>query len=212
MYEFQNPHTLWNSIDRQLPGFISNQKANEACMISIFAIGYQLLTEANTCEVRLVKDKEPIEAEVKTEKALLGFQIAMSLRNDRKFKEEYLSNRKIEAYPPVSLEQFTESIKKAVEKKVKRYGSGKGVNLLIYALVGDGYISSNGITKYFSKFKTDFDSVWVMLPISTFDRQGEFNGHLIIKITPNPTYYDHLAFANDGIGAHMPPSRYGAIP
>lgn len=210
MYEFQNPHALWNSIDKQLPDIIFDQKANEACMISIFAIGFQLLTNANDCDVRLVKDKEPIEAEVKTEKELLGFQIVISPREGKKLKEELLSNK--ETYSPVSFEKFVELINNTIEKKARKYGSGRGVNLLIYALIGNENVSSIKITKHFSKLKAVFDSIWVLSPVATVNRQGVFNGQLVIKLYPNVTFDDHVVFANDGIGHNRPPSRWGAMP
>lgn len=212
MYEFQNPHTLWNSIDKQLPNSIPNQREDEACLISIFAIGYQLLTKANTCEVRLVKDNEPIEAEIKTEKESLGFQITMLLRDGRKLKDELLGKIKFQLEPPVSFEKYAELIKKTIAKKEEKYGSRKGVNLLIYALIGTEYLFSGKITKYFSNFVTSFASIWMMIPIYTSIERGIWNGYLIIKISPNPTFYDHLVFADDGIGYHRPPSKYGAIP
>jgi len=212
MYKFQNPHILWKSIDKKSQEFINDQKANEACLISIFAIGYQLLTKANTCDVRLVNDKEPIEAEVRTEKELLGFQITMSLREGRKLKDELLGKRRFESHPPVSFEKFVELIKKLISKKGKKYVSGEGVNLLIYTLIGIEYLFSSRMRESFSKLDTVFDSVWLMSSISTFNQQGPLNGYLIIKISPNATYYDHIAFTDDGIGHNRLPIRYGAIP
>ena len=211
MYKFQNPHLLWNSIDKTPEDFVYStryQKEREAFLISLFAVGYGLLTSTGSCEVRLVKDKEPIEAELKTSKEILGFQITMAIREGRKIKEE--RSLKILPYRPVRFEEYVQRIEAIVAKKIKKYGSGRGVNLLIYCNMSYENLNAQAMITRFANLAANFDSIWLIMHTFTETMDGVTSGYAIIKLAPDPSPVFY-GFTMEGMGLDKPPRRHGVF-
>ncbi len=212
MYVFQSPHLLWKSIDRTTDDFVYStryQKEREAYLISLFAVGYGLLTETD-CEVRLVKDKEPIEAELKTKKECLGFQIAMAIRKGKKVKEEFKKSPGLIPYRPVKFEELAERIEDIVTKKTKKYGTGKGINLLIYSNISYENLNAQQMKERFSNLASNFDSIWLIMHTFAPTSEGITAGYAIIKIAPDPSPLFY-GFTYDGMGSGKTPRRHGVF-
>lgn len=210
MYMFQDPRLLWNSIDRTADDFVYStryQKEREACLIALFAVGYELLTKTNS-EVRLVNNREPIEAELRTKTEHLGFQIAMAIRKGRKIKDEYQNSRKLISYRPIKFEEFAERIEDIIAKKFKKYGNGKGINLLIYGNISYEHLNAQTMVDRFTNFASKFDSIWLIAHTFVPTSEGITTGYAIIKLTPNPSP-QFYGFTDDGMGIDKALGRHG---
>lgn len=188
LYKFEDPKLMFDSIDTLPADFVYStkyQKEREARIVSVFAIGWQLI-ENKKCLVRLVNGMEPTEAQIKIDAKEYDIQICMCIDPQRQIGTEYKTNTVYEKERPVDLATLYRVIKENVQKKLKKYGSGQKLNLLLYINMNHTGVTPNGLTTTISEISTlNFESIWAILDTyKNNDGAGTELGFALAKLFP----------------------------
>lgn len=166
LYSFQDPKIMFDLIDTSPADFVyasKYQKGREARILSAFAMGWQLI-ENKKCLVRLAEGLEPTEAQIKIDNKEYDIQICMCIEPQRQIGVEYKTNTVYIKERLASLDTLYDVIKENVQKKLKKYGNGKKLNLLLYINMNYTAVSPEGLTKTLNEVnKLDFESIWAVL-------------------------------------------------
>lgn len=179
---------MFDSIDTSSTDFVyatRYQKEREARILSVFGMGWQLI-ENKRCLVRLVNGMEPTEAQIKIDAKEYGIQICMCIEPQRQIGTEYKTNTVFEKERLATLTTLYSVIKENVQKKLKKYGSGQKLNLLLYINLNYTGVTPERLTNAMSEInKLNFESIWAILDTYKKNEEGDAGlGFAVMKLFP----------------------------
>jgi len=188
LYDYMRPRLMFNTINTKSTDFVysnKHQKDREARIISVFGMGWELI-EKKDCLIRLIEGQEPAEAQIKIDDKEYGIQIAMCIESGRRIGHEYKTKSVYETDRPISLHMLHKTIQGVIKNKIKKYGSGKGINLLLYVNMNHTGVNPTELTNTLSSIDDlDFESIWVIFDTyKPIDNDYAMAGFAIAKLYP----------------------------
>ena len=201
MYKFMRPKEMFKVIDITPLDFVHNnkyQKDREARIVSVFGMGWELI-EKKQCLVRLVENQEPVEAQIKIDDKEYGIQVTMCVDSER-----YIQNKNarkpfhVESQSASVLSLYS-SIVELIKKKLKKYGTGSRINLLLYVNRNHQGINPLELSTEISKVENlNFESVWAIFDdYKPIDKSSVMMGFAVARLHPEQCK-GFFTFSKDG--------------